>query len=139
MTGAQLCLIERAQEPELEPKQKHSSPLPPSRGEGEGEENAVERAVDQVFSALGIANRRLRRLVRATIELEAEKGEPSPTTALAMIAAWNRQAAMGHLLHRKYGLRKFFGEGIWRNERRWLWNEELLRQQAQASVGQWKQ
>lgn len=98
---------------------------------------ALDGAVDQVCSALGIPteNRRLRWLLRGVVKLAMEKGEPAPTVALAMIAAWNRQAAMSHLLHRKYGLRKFFGEGIWRDENRWLWNEELLRERARASVG----
>ena len=35
-----------------------------------------------MMSGLGLTKRRLRRQLRAVIELEAEKGEPSPTIAL---------------------------------------------------------
>lgn len=110
------------------------TPVVPLQGTG-ATELAIERAVDQVCSALGIANRRKRKLLADVVRLEAEKGDPPATVALSMIAAWNRQAQMSHLLHRKFGLVNFFGLGIWKDERRWLWNEELLRQQAQASVG----
>lgn len=95
----------------------------------------VEHAVDQVCSALGIANHRMYSLLRCVISLAAEKGDPPASVALAMIAAWNKQNREGALLHRRFGLRKFFGEGIWRDENRWLWNEELLRQRAGASAG----
>lgn len=92
-------------------------------------------AVDQVCSAIGLANRRKRRLIRDVILLESEKGELPPTIALAMIAAWNDQAKSGPLLAAKYGVTKFFGEGIWKDKDRWHWNEQLLREQAQARVG----
>jgi hypothetical protein len=69
------------------------------------------------------------------IELEVEKGEPPPTIALDMIAAWREQERLGHLLKCKYGMTKFFLQGIWKRKDQWHWNEELLRQRAQASVG----
>ena len=115
-------------------------PSPPSPLAGEGvaaRERAIELAVDQVCSALGIANRRKRRLLGRVIELEAEKGELPPTTALAMIAAARRKAEMGHLL-RPCGLDKFFGEGIWRDERAWFWDHDAIREvkrKAEARTG----
>lgn len=102
----------------------------PATGHG-----SVEAAVDQVCSALAVANERKRKLFRRVIVLEEEKGEPPPTTALAMIAAWRKQEDMSAFLAAKYGLEKFFGNGIWKRETRWHWNEELLRHRAQASVG----
>lgn len=98
-------------------------------------ETEIGYAVDQVCSALGVANRRKRRLLADVIALEAEKGELPPTIALAMIAAWNAQAANSHRLRVKFGLVKFFGEGVWKDQRRWHWDEELLRRQAEARVG----
>lgn len=115
-------------DPSLDP---HPQPL---AREGRAEIE-IGFAVDQVCSALAVANRRKRKLLRDVIALEAEKGDPPPTIALRMIAAWRRQASSSHLLTAKYGLTKFFGEGIWRDENRWHWNEQLLREQAHARVG----
>lgn len=125
------------EEQEQEPKQL--TPLSPSRSEGaKSSSAAIERAVDSVTSALGIANRRKRRLLRDVLELEAQKGDDLPTVALRMIAAWRKQADSGPMLSAKYGLAKFFGDGIWKDERRWHWNEDLLRKQSEAAVGTWR-
>lgn len=108
-----------------------SPPPDPQRGLGR---DALEAAVDQVCNALAIANRRRRRFLRDVIELEATKGDPPPTIALSMIAAWNYQAQMGPYL-RKTGLYKFFGDGYWKDQRRWFWDEQRLQDRARASVG----
>lgn len=92
-------------------------------------------AVDQVCSALAIANRRKRKLLWDVIVLEAEKGDPPATVALRMIQAWRVQAESSMVLRVKFGLAKFFGEGIWKDQRRWHWDEDLLRRQAEARVG----
>jgi hypothetical protein len=104
---------------------------------GEEERIAIERAVDQVCSALGIANRRKRRLLGKVIAMRAEKGEPTPTIALAMIAAANKKAKMAQLL-RPMGLDRFFGEGVWLDEDRWPWDKDALREEqrrTEARVG----
>ena len=98
---------------------------------------AIERACDQVMSALGIASRRKRRLIRQAILLETEKGEPAPTTALAMIAAVRKKAEQEEFL-RPCGLERFIGEGLWLDERRWPWDKDALRdarRMAGARVG----
>lgn len=111
------------------------SPTPQPPQAGAMRPDPVELAVDQVCSALAIANRRKRRLLRDVIALEAEKGDAPATVALRMIAAWNAQAKRSEELRVKFGLVKFFGEGVWKDQRRWHWDEELLRQRAQAGVG----
>ena len=111
------------------------TPYPlPREGEREYE---LGSAVDQVCSALGIANRRKRGPVKQAIAMAAEKGELPATIALAMIAAVRTQDQL-HLdrkLKFKYGLEKFLGLGIWRDENRWAWDTEELDRQAQARVG----
>jgi hypothetical protein len=102
-------------------------------------DGGVERAVDQVCSALGIANHRKRKLLRAAILLAAEKGEPPPTIALEMIAAVRDQDE-AHAMRRlrfKYGLRTFFGDGIWRDRNRWAWDVGEIKLQSEARVGSW--
>lgn len=95
----------------------------------------LERAVDQVCSALAIANRRKRRLLRDVIALEAEKGDLPATVALRMIEAWKTQARRSDELRVKYGIGKFFGDGIWKDQNRWHFDENLLRLRAEARVG----
>lgn len=103
----------------------------PLAGEGADERKAerrakVEHAISQVCSALGISNPRKRKLFGRAIELEAEKGEFPPTTALAMIAALRRKAELSHLL-RPCSLDVFIGLGIWRDEDRWPWDNRAIR------------
>jgi hypothetical protein len=127
---------------------KQKPPQPPQAGasgaqlalvavDSSKDQKAVERAIDQVCSALGIANRRRRKVVGYAVELAMEKGEPAPTVALSMIAAVRAQDEM-HLrrqLKFKFGLQKFLGEGIWRDRNRWAWDPEQMRLQAEARVG----
>jgi hypothetical protein len=104
---------------------------------GADENRSLELAVDQVSSALAIANRRKRKLLRNVIALECEKGEKAPTVALALIAACRKKAEMGRFLCR-CNLTEFLGEGLWKDERRWPWNQVAIReerQQAEARVG----
>lgn len=113
-------------------------PSPPNPLPREGaRELEIDRAVDQVCSALAIANRRKRRPVRLAIALAAEKGELPATIALDMIAAVRDQDRL-HIeraLKFKYGLQRFFGEGIWRDRDRWSWDTAELKLQAEARVG----
>ena len=95
----------------------------------------LKNAADQVCSALAVTNRRKHKLLRDVIALEAEKGDLPATIALAMIAAWNAQAVNSPVLRVKFGMARFFGEGIWKDQRRWHWDEERLRQNGHASVG----
>ena len=88
-------------------------PTPPAPLTREGaRETELDRAVDQVMSALAIANRRKRKLLWGVIALEATKGDPLPTIALRIIEAWRRQAAVSHLLRVKLGLEKFYRHGV---------------------------
>lgn len=123
-----------------ETSRNQSTPQPPaSQGVNGNLEStrSLDRAVDQVCSALGLTKRRDRRGLRAVIELEAEKGEPPPTVALAMIAAYRKQdqARLRGELARSYGVMNFFERGVWKNEGRWHWDEKLLRQRSEAGVG----
>ena len=97
----------------------------------------LDRAVDQVCSALGIANRRKRRPVRQAIVMAAEKGELPATIALAIIAAVREQDErhLDRQLKFKYSLEKFLGLGIWRDQNRWAWDTAEMRLQAEARVG----
>lgn len=96
-----------------------------------------ESAVDQVCSALAIANPRKRRLIRNVIAMEADKGEPPPTIALALIAAYRRQCDLHvrRCLKFKFGIDKFFGLGHWKDENSWAWDNDEMRMQAEARVG----
>lgn len=124
-------------------KQKASknSPVVPAGGDGVGVavDRAVNRAVDQVSSALDIAEnqRRRRRMIASAVKRACEKGDPPPTVALAMIAAVQEQQELflrGELKF-PYGLDKFLGLGLWRDRDRWGWDVQEMRRQAGARVG----
>ncbi len=111
--------------PVIDP-QKHPLPLTPLPREG-GREVELDHAVAQVESALSLANRRRLRLVRRAIALEMDKGMPGATAALALIAAVRKKAELGHLL-RPCGLDRFLGDGLWKDERQWPWDKDVLRE-----------
>lgn len=76
-------------------------------------------------------------MIAGAVKRACEKGDPAPTVALGMIAAVREQDVL-HLrreLKFKFGLQKFFGEGIWRDHNRWAWDPAEMRQQANARVG----
>lgn len=123
------------------------TPQPPAeqgvmRFPGGGVASPLDHAADQVCSALGISDerRRKRRMVHGAIARAAEKGELPATIALGMIAAVRKQAAEHEqgLLRGQYGLDKFLGDGIWREENRWLWDNDALRQRVHAAVGAYR-
>lgn len=110
--------------PVIDPSQD-PAPLPPALPR-EGERTLeLARAVDQVTNALAL-RRRKRRLIQEQIEHEADKGEVPATVALAMIAAWKRKGELSNLL-RPCSVDKFFGDGIWRDERQWFWDKDAIR------------
>lgn len=124
--------------PVSDPSRKDSTPPNPLPLPREGaRELELERAVDQVCSALGLANRRKRKVVHGAIALAAEKGELPATLALEMIAAVRDQDELhlGRQLKFKFGLQRFLGEGIWRDRNRWAWDPAEMRLQAEARVG----
>jgi hypothetical protein len=110
--------------------EKHPPPPlpPPLRG-------PVDAAIDEVCAALGVRNRRRRRMLRDVIEGELECGAHPEDTGKAMIAAWENQARQSPYLRRKLGLSEFFGDGYWKDGNRWHWDEAELRRRAGASIG----
>lgn len=121
-------------------KAKLTTPPNPPQAGGEGlRDAAIDRAVDQVCSALGIeeGQRRRRRMIGGAVKRACEKGDPAPTVALGMISAVKDQAEyylQGELKF-PFGLQKFLGEGIWRDRNRWAWDMERSRMQSLARQG----
>lgn len=116
---------------------KNQSPVVPASGDDEGA--AINRAMEQVCSALDIPGnqRRRRRMIASAVKRACEKGDTPPAVALAMIEASKLQDLLylqGQLKY-KCGLERFIGGGIWRDEDRWGWDPQAMRMQAQARVG----
>ena len=98
----------------------------------------VDLALDQVMQGCGFTARRLSTALRLVIQLEADKGIPAPTTALAMMDAWKRYITQGVNIKAKWGARRFFEEGYWRDSRSWHWDAQVLRDErirAESRVG----
>lgn len=121
------------------------TPWPPQAGVEEGLTGDLSKrvlaAMEQVSSALGIEDgqRRTRRMIRDAVKRACEKGDPPATVALGMIAAVRRQAELHErsLLKFQFGLHKFLGLGIWRDESRWGWDNQEAKLQAVAKAGSW--
>jgi DNA-binding transcriptional regulator YhcF (GntR family) len=111
-------------------QEQNPTPQPPLP-RGSYRELELARAGDQVMNALALG-RRKRRLIQEQLQLEADKGEVPATAALAMIAAWRRKAELSHVL-RPCSLEKFFGTGIWRDERQWFWDKDAIRDEQRRS------
>lgn len=109
------------------------TPPAPSLPRGSERDRELDLATEQLRNALSVENPRVLRMLRRVVALAAEKGEPPATIALAMIAAVREQDEA--CLKYKFGLRKFFGEGIWRDKSRWAWDVERARREAEAKVG----
>jgi hypothetical protein len=118
---------------------RRRTPVIPIVADGDGAGLAIKRAVDQVSSALGIAEnrRRKRRMIADAVKRACEKGEPAATIALGMIAAVREQDVLylRRELKYKFGLEKFLGDGIWRDKNRWGWDPREMRLQAEAKAG----
>jgi hypothetical protein len=98
----------------------------------------VDAAVEQVMQGCGFTARRLGPVLREVIRQQADRGEPPPTTALAMIAAWKSYILQGSKLRVRWGARRFFAEGYWNKPDGWPWDGAALREermQAEAQIG----
>jgi hypothetical protein len=98
----------------------------------------VDAAVEQVMQGCGFTARRLGPVLREVIRQQADRGEPPPTTALAMIAAWKSYILQGSKLRVRWGARRFFAEGYWSKPDGWPWDGAALREermQAEAQIG----
>jgi len=100
-------------------------------------ERAIDGATNQVCNGLGISEPRDRRKIRRAIVLQAEKGDEPPTIALDMMAAYGRQttARKRGELTASYSVINFITRGVWKDQGRLHWNEQLLRERALAGVG----
>jgi hypothetical protein len=109
----------------------------PARAEQAGIAQLIDAANKRVCDALGIVKRRHRQRMRAVIVLETEQGGWPPDIAEKMLRSERRQreARKRGELTGHYSVMNFFELGIWKDEGRWFWNEDVLRKQAEAGTG----
>lgn len=109
----------------------------------------VRDAVTQVMRWCGFADqvdRRLPAVLEAVILREVSESSQARAPALAqavvaMCEAWDEYSSMGEKLRFRWGARKFFGLGYWRNPESWPWDAVVLREQqvrASLSMGVWR-
>lgn len=141
--------VGRAQERKQQLKQKQvQPPYPPQAGESGAQQipidvKAYEAAIDQVMRGCGFTARRMRAVIDEVLRLEIADADGPPVMALAaamvaMVEAWEDFTSQGMRLRFKWGARRFFQEGYWRERESWPWDNEILKQerlQAGARVG----
>lgn len=123
-------------------QQELNPPQPPSQAKGEEplqkspiEQDTMKRSVDSVMTGCGFVQRRLRKILYAVMEQEAEKGIPAPGTAEAMVEAWKRYVMQELGLKWRVRPREFFEIGMWRDERMWHWDRVELDRMRERRVG----
>jgi len=115
------------------PSQAAGEAIGPARDRARQEiSRSVELATDQAMQGCGFTALRLRRVLRAVIEQRRDAGDPEPTTALGIIAAWKDYTAQGALLRARWGPARFFAEGHWSTRQSWMWDGEALRDMQRA-------
>jgi hypothetical protein len=97
--------------------------------EAAGTRRKIDGAVDQVMQACGFTAKHLRPVLAAVIEQQYDKGDPRPTTALALIDAWRRYILQAARLRFTWNARRFFAEGYWRSSDMWPWDNRVLREE----------
>ena len=97
----------------------------------------LDRATDWLMRELGLMKRRDYLRVWRVIAQETASDTSPGKTARAMAKAYHRQeeASLRGDLKVVYGVMNFFERGVWKNQGRWHWDEEQLRQRSGASVG----
>ena len=97
----------------------------------------LNRATDWLMRELGLMKRRDYLRVWRVIAQETASDTSPGKTARAMAKAYHRQeeASLRGDLKVVYGVMNFFERGVWKNQGRWHWDEEQLRQRSGASVG----
>lgn len=97
----------------------------------------------KLLEACGLTDRELLPVVTDQLELETrESDQPEAqaisTAIVAMSEAWQNFTSQGERLRFKWGAKKFFSQGYWRNSESWPWDNEVLKEErvrAQARVG----
>ena len=121
---------------------KTNYPLPPQAGVSGAQQTltdaeAYEATVDQVMRGCGFTARRMRSVLCDVLRQEADESEQPLVMALslamvAMVEAWEDFTSQGARLRFKWGARRFFAEGYWRNRESWPWDNDALKQERMA-------
>lgn len=100
-----------------------------------------QRAVDLVVTELGTTNRRVRAAIDGAMLAETRRRKqlgPKPFPAMLaqeMISEWKKYLAHADLMRYQFEAKRFFAEGIWRDQRRWPWDEKRIEAQRRARAG----
>ncbi len=74
-------------------------------------------------------------VIEDVLEMQEKCGNAPWIAAPRMVEAWRAQQRAGPELPRKLKPANFFGAGYWEDRNGWYWDYDLLRRQAQVSVG----
>ena len=90
------------------------------------------------MAACNLSQRKVRREIAAQMRIMADRGFEPPRLALEMAAAWKKFRANLHLMRHDWGADTFFGQGAWRDENAWPWDQGRMDSLRNASVGAWR-
>lgn len=148
----------RLPEPEPVPvPEPVGTPLPPARRRGNRGSalramvqapdtpagQSLHRASQHVLTALRITGTyglRAQVAIVMAIDAECKRVDKPPETAAAeiaerMVASWTEYLRYEHMLRFKWQAPKFFEGGHWADHRTWPWDQGLIAEQRNASIG----
>jgi hypothetical protein len=135
------------EEQEPEPKTK-TPPASPTLRAGEGRQEKRKLRADRdpairphaqlAMRECGCSDGKVRRAIAAQMRLELDDGADLADVAHRMASAWRELRESLHLLRHGWGAVAFFGEGHWRDQGSWPWDQAKLQLQRQANVGVWR-
>jgi hypothetical protein len=123
------------QEPPLEPKAT-TTPLPPSQARWKkvspSHRGTCEDAVSMVMRELNLSERRMAAVIARAIAAHRAKTIEPPgcwVVAESMVKARHDYLGLSSVLKFQVGVRKFFAQGVWADERLWVVDREQIQRQ----------
>jgi hypothetical protein len=112
-------------------KGKNRKPSRDGPSAGEADDPAMDTAVTWLKRECVLAGRETEAAIRRAMRLEAGKTDVAPDydrIAAHMAKSYANFLANTHAMAYKLGASRFFDDGLWRDSRKWPWDEKRLRE-----------
>lgn len=108
---------------------------PPSLRASTRNRNPLAPVARQIGEHCGDISRRTLRAITQQLEIDVGRGRSPEDTAKAMKEAWEHLINFAHLLFYKPVPLAFYGNGMWRDDELWQWDQKKREQYRHATQG----
>lgn len=132
-----VTVINRQKNPPVVPPQAGGPPeqSPPSLRASPRTRNPLAPVARQIGEHCGDISRRTLRAITQQLEIDVGRGRSAEDTAKAMKEAWEHLINFAHLLFYKPVPLAFYGNGMWRDDELWQWDQKKREQYRHATQG----